>query len=313
MAMAVIYGREEGDEEGDGQQDVTVPTTVIDSLLLMYREMLDGNNPGSPVNMANCLLPLSISDANTAALVNSLARAGASAVGVSGYDRDQPVTAGMLEPSFSPKDGSRPCKILDSIALALSQGKDVVTSRKTWFRYDVAMARESISEVLLNLSLSEKTVDAVEGHTELQSAIKSALADEESLTPKTGRRLNDVLFRLEQRTEAGRKATLERVEAAAASSPLRHIMLSYCWAQQEIVLRIRKELGARDYRIWIDVEQMQGSTVVAMADAIDCAYAVCYGISADYKESANCRRVSPTTNAPTTYEHPDPRHLLRLS
>lgn len=246
MAMAVIYGREEGDADGDDGQDVTVPTTVIDSLLLMYREMLDGNNPGSPVNMANCLLPLSISDANTAVLVHSLARTGLAVDttdSASGYSREK-------------DDGSRSCKILDSITVALAQGKDVVSSRKTWFRYDVAMARESISEVLLNLSLSEKTVEAVEGHAELQSAIKNALTDEESLTPKTKKRLNNVLFRLEQRTEAGKKATLERVEAAAASSPSRHVMLSYCWAQQEVVLRIRKELGARNYRIWIGAHSL---------------------------------------------------------
>ena len=34
---------------------------------------------------------------------------------------------------------------------------------------------------------------------------------------------------------------------------------------------------------------MQGSTVDAMADAIDAAVSVIYGVSLDYKESANCR------------------------
>jgi hypothetical protein len=34
---------------------------------------------------------------------------------------------------------------------------------------------------------------------------------------------------------------------------------------------------------------MQGSTVDAMADAVDNAYCVCYGVSREYKESQNCR------------------------
>ena len=32
-------------------------------------------------------------------------------------------------------------------------------------------------------------------------------------------------------------------------------MLSYCWAQQAIILKIRKALGARGYHIWIDGER----------------------------------------------------------
>ena len=37
-------------------------------------------------------------------------------------------------------------------------------------------------------------------------------------------------------------------------------MLSYCWAQQKQVLKIRQALGKRQYKIWLDVEQMSGST-----------------------------------------------------
>ena len=48
-------------------------------------------------------------------------------------------------------------------------------------------------------------------------------------------------------------------------------------------------MKARGYEIWIDVEKMQGSTVEAMADAVEGAACVVYGISAAYKESTNCR------------------------
>ena len=67
------------------------------------------------------------------------------------------------------------------------------------------------------------------------------------------------------------------------------IMLSYSWAQQDLVTKIRKSLGARGYSVWIDIEQMQGSTVDCMAAAVEDAAIVCYGVSRSYKESANCR------------------------
>ena len=68
-----------------------------------------------------------------------------------------------------------------------------------------------------------------------------------------------------------------------------HVMLSYNWGQQDAIKRINGGLKARGYTVWIDIEKMQGSTVEAMADAVEEAAVVCYGISNAYKESTNCR------------------------
>jgi hypothetical protein len=41
--------------------------------------------------------------------------------------------------------------------------------------------------------------------------------------------------------------------------------------------------------VWLDVEQMKGSVVDAMSEAIESAAVVLFGVSERYKESANCR------------------------
>ena len=66
-------------------------------------------------------------------------------------------------------------------------------------------------------------------------------------------------------------------------------MLSYNWGHQNVIKRINTALKARGYTVWVDIEQMKGSTVEAMADAVEQAAVVCYGISNAYKESPNCR------------------------
>eukprot|EP01052_Picozoa_sp_SAG31_P043263 SAG31_NODE_7152_length_1773_cov_1.124851_1_plen_103_part_10 len=66
-------------------------------------------------------------------------------------------------------------------------------------------------------------------------------------------------------------------------------MMSYCWAQQLIVKRVFSALVQRGYRMWIDIEQMKGSTVDSMALAVENAAMVLIGVSRGYKESANCR------------------------
>ena len=66
-------------------------------------------------------------------------------------------------------------------------------------------------------------------------------------------------------------------------------MLSYNWDHQATIKRVNSSLVRRGYTTWIDVEKMQGSTVEAMADAVEDAAVMCYGISQAYKESTNCR------------------------
>ena len=69
----------------------------------------------------------------------------------------------------------------------------------------------------------------------------------------------------------------------------KHVMLSYCWAQQQVVLRLADALKAKGFVVWIDVENMRGSTIDAMAEAVENAAVVCVCMSKEYKESVNCR------------------------
>jgi hypothetical protein len=42
-----------------------------------------------------------------------------------------------------------------------------------------------------------------------------------------------------------------------------HVMLSYNWANQAVVIRLAQSLKSHGYAVWLDVEQMAGSTLVA--------------------------------------------------
>jgi male-specific lethal 1 len=46
-------------------------------------------------------------------------------------------------------------------------------------------------------------------------------------------------------------------------------MVSYCWEQQAVVRRVHAALVERGYTVWIDIEQMRGSTVESMAAAVE--------------------------------------------
>ena len=68
-----------------------------------------------------------------------------------------------------------------------------------------------------------------------------------------------------------------------------HVMISYQWDAQEMLEEVKNKLQACGYRVWMDLEQMGGSTLEAMAKAVENAAVVLVCVSQRYKESPNCR------------------------
>lgn len=68
-----------------------------------------------------------------------------------------------------------------------------------------------------------------------------------------------------------------------------HIMISYQWDCQEIVLRVKDELKSAGFNAWIDVENIEGSTLQSMASAVENCMVFVMAVSRKYFESPNCR------------------------
>lgn len=69
-----------------------------------------------------------------------------------------------------------------------------------------------------------------------------------------------------------------------------HLMISYNWGHQTELLKIRDALKERGYDVWMDVDEMSGATMDAMAEAVEDAAAVLLCFSKKYKESKNCMK-----------------------
>jgi len=67
------------------------------------------------------------------------------------------------------------------------------------------------------------------------------------------------------------------------------VMMSYNWASQDIIVLVARKLQQAGLRVWLDVDQMSGSTLDAMAAAVEGAKIVIVGVSKKYKDSASCR------------------------
>ncbi|OWF46944.1 uncharacterized protein LOC110455013 [Mizuhopecten yessoensis] len=68
-----------------------------------------------------------------------------------------------------------------------------------------------------------------------------------------------------------------------------HVMISYQWGSQPLALRLIDVLKHAGYKVWMDVEHMTGSTLEAMALAVERSAVVLICMSQRYKDSPSCR------------------------
>jgi hypothetical protein len=69
----------------------------------------------------------------------------------------------------------------------------------------------------------------------------------------------------------------------------KHIMISYNKYSRDLCMRIKNALEAAGFSIWIDVEDIHGSSLESMSQAIEDSELVLICMSQKYKESLNCR------------------------
>jgi len=67
------------------------------------------------------------------------------------------------------------------------------------------------------------------------------------------------------------------------------VMISYCWEEKEKARKIANYLKSKNIPVWIDIEQMEGSVLEAMAEAVEESSVILVFLSSKYKESQACR------------------------
>jgi hypothetical protein len=83
------------------------------------------------------------------------------------------------------------------------------------------------------------------------------------------------------------------------------IMISYSHSNKDLCFEIHRSLSKLNYRIWLDFENMYGSTLQSMAHAIESSNIVLICMSNPYKQSAYCR-------SEAEYAYTRQRHVIPI-
>ncbi|CAF2862596.1 unnamed protein product [Rotaria sp. Silwood2] len=88
-------------------------------------------------------------------------------------------------------------------------------------------------------------------------------------------------------TDDGKKT---KEEAGDEGKPQQYdMMISYCWAQKELCHQINDRLEKDGYSVWLDRDEMRGSIVESMAEAVEDSRIILICMSSNYKMSTNCQ------------------------
>jgi len=173
----------------------------------------------------------------------------------------------------------------DSKKYALQALMNLAFNPENTLKFTKAMSDQTSSP---KQAIHSLLADAKEGLTKLPEGSKGGRATKD-LKEKI-KALDSVLFILESQSKKNKKVQ-ENVQNLKISqdSEAKHIMISYQWDSQPIVIKLAQKLKSLGHKIWLDIEQMQGSTLEAMATAVEQAFMVLICVSQKYKDSPNCR------------------------
>lgn len=68
-----------------------------------------------------------------------------------------------------------------------------------------------------------------------------------------------------------------------------HIMISYNTGSRELCLKIKESLENAKLKVWIDVDEIHGSSLESMARAVENAQCVLVCVTEKYRQSVNCQ------------------------
>ena len=83
--------------------------------------------------------------------------------------------------------------------------------------------------------------------------------------------------------------TTEKVHSTEETHGKEHIMISYNTASRELCLKIKEELESHGFKVWIDVNDIHGSSLDAMAKAVENSICVLMCVTEKYRQSINCQ------------------------
>ncbi|CAF1468349.1 unnamed protein product [Rotaria sordida] len=148
-------------------------------------------------------------------------------------------------------------------------------------------------EIVFAMTFNTEAKKMIREDTEFVDHIKQLRDSEKKDVSKMA---HGIMWKMEdeekfkQKEEEKKKHQVETSkESSDTESKPYDMMISYCWAQQPLCHKINDRLEQDGYKVWLDRDEMRGSIIECMAEAIEQSRFVLICMSSNYKKSTNCK------------------------
>jgi hypothetical protein len=153
-------------------------------------------------------------------------------------------------------------------------------------------------EITYAMTFNNDAKDAINQDTEFLQHVKRLRNSEHA---KVSQMAHGIMWKLEgeekfakQKEEREKKKETEKQkdqpeENAEEEKPTYDMMISYCWAQKPLCHKVNDRLEKDGFKVWLDRDEMHGSIIERMAEAIEQSRFVLICMSSNYKKSTNCK------------------------
>ena len=145
--------------------------------------------------------------------------------------------------------------------------------------------------LISQLSINESIAADIRQDNQLKSLIANLTSANNSLLKKFCDQINWNIKEKQKEIEAVQAQTNKSDETSVQnnSTPSQHVMISYNTASRDLCLKIKENLESFGYKVWIDVNDIHGSSLDSMARAVENSFCVLMCVTEKYRQSVNCQ------------------------
>jgi hypothetical protein len=141
-------------------------------------------------------------------------------------------------------------------------------------------------QLLAQLCFDDQVLDIVTKDVELRKYIED-LTKPENCSMKTMRKLcEQIKWAIYMKNKKQDEETTQRLNE---SHQQKQVMISYNSASRDLCMKVKEELEKNGFRIWIDVNEIHGSSLESMARAVESSDFVLMCVTEKYRQSVNCQ------------------------
>lgn len=142
-------------------------------------------------------------------------------------------------------------------------------------------------QVLAQLSFDNQVNALLRKETALCELVEEISKKPDIKFGKLRKTCQQLIWLLKEMSDKEKEPKTEETETSEKKA--KHIMISYNTGSRDLCLKIKESLEACKMKVWIDVEEIHGSSLDSMAKAVENAEIVLICVTEKYRQSLNCQ------------------------